>query len=61
MDAALLELAGMLCIIAASLVACYTIWLSGFEGWEAWHARTGLDEEQAEFERHDRASTRRHE
>jgi len=47
-------LAGMLCIIGASFTVCYTIWSRGWEGWESWSARTGLDEEQALVEKHDR-------
>lgn len=57
----LLQLAGMLCILAASLVACHTIWLRGFEGWESWNARTGLDDDQATLERYERLRDRPHE
>jgi len=48
---ALLMLGGMLCIIAASYSVCYAIWMRSWEGWEAWNARTGLNEEEAFVER----------
>jgi len=47
-------LGGMLCIIGASFSVCYAIWSRGWEGWESWNARTGLDEDQASYEREDR-------
>lgn len=48
---ALLMLAATLCIIAASLTVCYTIWMLTWEGWGSWNARTGLDADRAEEER----------
>jgi hypothetical protein len=48
---ALLMLGGMLCIIAASYSVCYAIWSQSWEGWEAWNARTGLNEDEALAER----------
>jgi hypothetical protein len=47
----LLLLASALCAIGASLVVCYVIWLNTWEGWESWHARTGLDKDRADEER----------
>jgi hypothetical protein len=47
----LLLLGSALCIVAASLVVCYVIWLNTWEGWESWNARTGLDAERADEER----------
>ena len=47
----LLLLAGMLCIIGASYSVCYAIWMRGWEGWDSWNARTGLDEDAALYER----------
>jgi len=49
--AAILMLAAALCIIGASLVVCYMIWLATWEGWESWNARTGLDADRADEER----------
>jgi hypothetical protein len=48
---ALLLLGSALCVVSASLVVCYAIWISTWEGWESWNARTGLDADQAEEER----------
>jgi hypothetical protein len=45
--AALLLLAATLCILGASLTVCYAIWSAGWEGWESWHRRTGLNEDEA--------------
>ena len=47
----LLLLGSALCIVTASLVVCYLIWLCTWEGWESWNARTGLDAERADEER----------
>ena len=47
----LLLLGSALCIVAASLVVCYAIWIRTWEGWESWNARTGLDAERADEER----------
>jgi len=47
----LLLLGSALCIVAASLVVCYVIWIKTWEGWEAWNARTGLDADRAVEER----------
>lgn len=44
-------LAGALCMLAASYLICYMIWLRTWEGWEEWNERTGLDEDLAERER----------
>lgn len=41
-------------MIGASFTVCYAIWSRGWEGWESWSARTGLDEEQALYERNER-------
>ena len=49
--AGFLMLAASLCIVAASLIVCYMIWLATWEGWESWNARTGLDADHAEEER----------
>lgn len=57
----LLLLGGMLCVIGASVVACYAIWQRGWEGWESWNARTGLDEDNAMAERRERLLRRRRE
>ena len=56
---AVLLLAGMLCMIGASFTICYAIWSRGWEGWESWSARTGLDEEQALYERQERLTRRK--
>ena len=56
----LLMLGASVCIIAASFSVCYAIWSRGWEGWESWHERTGLDEEAASFERQERLLSRRH-
>jgi hypothetical protein len=55
---ALLLLAATFCILGASLVVCYMIWSAGWEGWESWNARTGLNENEAQYERDERL--RRH-
>jgi hypothetical protein len=34
------------------------IWSAGWEGWESWNARTGLDEDQALAARAERLSDR---
>jgi len=44
---ALLLLLATFCILGASLSVCYMIWLRSWEGWEAWNARTGLNESEA--------------
>lgn len=44
---ALLLLLATVCILAASLTICYAIWSRGWEGWEAWNERTGLNESEA--------------
>ncbi len=44
---ALLLLLATFCILGASLSVCYMIWLRSWEGWEAWNARTGLNENEA--------------
>ena len=41
-------------IIAASLSVCYAIWSRGWEGWEDWNARTGLNEQEALATRQER-------
>ncbi len=56
--AAALLLAASLCIIAASLTVCYTIWQLTWEGWESWNARTGLDADRADDERARRRTER---
>jgi hypothetical protein len=56
---ALLLLGGMLCIIAASYSVCYAIWSRSWEGWEAWSARTGLNEDEALATRADRLTHRK--
>ena len=46
----LLVFAGPMLLFAGMFFACYTIWLATWEGWESWHARTGLDGDRAEQE-----------
>ena len=48
---ALVLLGTSLCALAAMYLACYTFFMATWEGWESWHARTGLDAELAEEER----------
>jgi hypothetical protein len=55
---ALLLLAATICILGASLTACYMIWSAGWEGWESWSARTGLNEEEAAAARQERLRKR---
>ncbi len=55
---ALLLLGGMFCAIGASLAACYAIWQHGWEGWDSWNARTGLDEGNALLEKYGREASR---
>jgi len=47
----LLIAGGTVCLLAGAYLACYTIWVRNWEGWESWHRRTGLDEERAAEER----------
>lgn len=49
-----LVLGSALCAIGASFVVCYMIWSAGWEGWESWNARTGLNENEALYERQER-------
>ncbi|TMD61724.1 MAG: hypothetical protein E6I87_01840 [Chloroflexi bacterium] len=49
--AGLLVIVGPLFLFAGMYLACYTIWISAWEGWESWHERTGLDGDRAEQER----------
>lgn len=53
---ALLLLAATFCILGASLTVCYMIWNAGWEGWESWNARTGLDDDKALPARSERLS-----
>lgn len=55
---AFLILAATLCILGASYTVCYMIWSAGWEGWESWNARTGLNEDEALYERQKRLSQR---
>ena len=55
---AFLILAATLCILGASYTVCYMIWSAGWEGWESWNARTGLNEDEALYERQKRLSER---
>jgi hypothetical protein len=54
-----LAIASALCILAASLLVCYMIWNATWEGWESWNSRTGLNENEALYERQRRLSERR--
>ena len=54
-----LLLAATLCILGASYVVCYMIWSAGWDGWESWNARTGLNEDEALYERQERLGHRR--
>ena len=49
-----LVLAGTVCILGASYLVCYTFFMANWEGWESWHARTGLDADRAEAARRER-------
>jgi hypothetical protein len=49
--AALLLVGSTFCVLSAMYVVCYTFFMATWEGWESWHARTGLDRERAEEER----------
>jgi hypothetical protein len=42
------------CILAAMYVVSYTFFMANWEGWESWHARTGLDGDRAAEERANR-------
>ncbi|HYY03773.1 MAG TPA: hypothetical protein VE736_07805 [Gaiellaceae bacterium] len=46
----LLIIIGPILLFAGMYLACYTIWIATWEGWESWHARTGLDGDRAEQE-----------
>ena len=48
---AFLILGATVCTLAAMYVVCYTFFMANWEGWESWHARTGLDADRAEEER----------
>jgi hypothetical protein len=43
----MLLLGAALCVLAAMYVVCYTFFMANWEGWESWHARTGLDADKA--------------
>jgi len=47
----MLILGATICVLAAMYVVCYTFFMANWEGWESWHARTGLDGDRAEEER----------
>jgi len=47
----MLILGSAVCVLAAMYVVCYTFFMANWEGWESWHARTGLDADRAEEER----------
>jgi hypothetical protein len=47
----LLITGGVVCLLAGTYVACYTIWVRNWEGWGSWNRRTGLDEDRAIEER----------
>ena len=49
--AGVLVIVGPILLIAGTYLACYTIWIATWEGWESWNRRTGLDTEAAEAER----------
>jgi hypothetical protein len=52
---AMLMLGAAFCLLGAMYVVCYTFFVSNWEGWESWHARTGLDGDRAvEEARHKR-------
>ena len=44
---AFLILGATVCVLAAMYVVCYTFFMAHWEGWEAWHKRTGLDADRA--------------
>ena len=48
---ALLLLGATVFLLAAMYLVCYTFFMANWEGWESWHARTGLDADRAEAER----------
>ena len=48
---ALLLLGATVFLLAAMYVVCYTFFMANWEGWESWHARTGLDGDRADEER----------
>ena len=49
--AGILIFGGSICLLAGAYLACYTIWVRNWEGWESWNRRTGLDADRAEEER----------
>jgi hypothetical protein len=49
-----LILGAAICLLGAVYLVCYTFFMANWEGWESWHARTGLDEERALQEIRDR-------
>ena len=48
--AGVLVIVGPILLIAGTYLACYTIWIATWEGWESWHERTGLDGDRARQE-----------
>jgi hypothetical protein len=46
----LLVFVGPILLFAGMYLACYTIWIATWEGWESWSERTGLDADRAQQE-----------